>query len=176
MDNTNEVKVNGILERKEYITHNLYHTKKSRILLSSLSLIMFGFLFSNAVSGDFFSVVFISLFIASFFSGALYLLTTVGIKIRSSREYKSDPIIQREITYHFTDDGINQYLGRSTTYLEWKEVLSIYEHKEMFQLYISKNKAIVLPKRYFQSSDEVNQFKHIIHQHAHTNKVYITEQ
>lgn len=44
------------------------------------------------------------------------------------------------------------------------------QHDELFRLHISKSKAMVLPKRFFNSKEEINSFKEIVKQNLDANK------
>ncbi|WP_369414031.1 YcxB family protein [Gracilibacillus salinarum] len=71
--------------------------------------------------------------------------------------------------YTINNNGINQQVGRSNVFINWNDIVKGYEHKEMFCLYISSSKAILLPKRYFASNDDKLVFKKLVRQN--TNKV-----
>ena len=108
-----------------------------------------------------------SLIIAAF--AALFLSGLLRFRIR--REYKSDRLIKNEIRYMITNDGINQQVKSSNSHLEWNDFIATFEHKDMFRLYISKHKAIVLPKRYFSSNEDRIYFKHIVEKNMPSKKV-----
>ncbi|WP_399207852.1 YcxB family protein [Sutcliffiella rhizosphaerae] len=73
--------------------------------------------------------------------------------------------------YTFNDDSIIQKRGKSRNFIEWSEILVVHERKEMFQLYISKNKAILLNKGFFSSLNDKTQFKKIMTEHINPDKI-----
>jgi YcxB-like protein len=83
-------------------------------------------------------------------------------------------LIKNEFTYTFSENGINQKRGRSITYIEWNNIISIREYPPMFLIYVSINKAIVIPKRFFETNEEIKLFKKIINDNAMSEKTKIT--
>lgn len=78
---------------------------------------------------------------------------------RSTKEYNSDQLIQREIHYTFNENGIIQQNGRSCSHIEWNDVRKGYEHPDMYLLYLSRNKAIMLPKDFFDDGEQRSSFR-----------------
>ncbi|WP_353733608.1 YcxB family protein [Rossellomorea vietnamensis] len=71
----------------------------------------------------------------------------------------------------FSSDEIQQKIRKSTNYLEWNDILKVREHPDMFQLYISRNKAILLPNSYFNSKADKEKFKQLIYKNVSKEKV-----
>ncbi|WP_392389068.1 YcxB family protein [Gracilibacillus massiliensis] len=107
--------------------------------------------------------------ISLFASGLFTILLYKTIQKRSYREFYSDHLATKEIRYTINSQGINYQSGRSHVYIEWENIIKGYEHNDMFCLYISNMKAILLPKRYFESNDDISSFKKLISENS--NKI-----
>lgn len=93
------------------------------------------------------------------------------LAFRSKREFKSDKLIQSEITYDVTTEGVHQQVKRMSSFFEWSDFLKVQELEHMFLLYLSKNKAVVLPKRHFQTWDDINLFRDFVAAHVVSSKL-----
>jgi YcxB-like protein len=165
----------GTLTKKEYKKHGDYHFKK---ILHTIFLSFMIFSFLTFVIGTWnaedldnvFSYIFFALF-SLVLSSVLLIGLKIITKLKASREYKSDPLVKREITYIISSQEIHQKIGRSNNYLEWEQIRTAYENTEMFRLYVSRAKAIVLPKRYFASEEEIKLLKRLITKNLSKDKV-----
>ncbi|TYS17840.1 YcxB family protein [Rossellomorea vietnamensis] len=169
--------VSGTITKKDFINHNRYHIKKfnRRVLLLSFILFMAYFVInSRNLNEDLldwaFSII-LGLIFALFFSSVLFLLAKLIIRLRAGKEYKSDQLLQNDITYIFSSEEIQQKIRKSSNYFEWHDFLIIYERPDMFQLYISRNKAILLPKNHFRSKAEEEKLKKLISENVSKEKV-----
>jgi hypothetical protein len=170
--NTNEIYAAGTLTYNDYKKHNSYHIKKMVIgyfFFAFFILICMGLL---RVSGPLYLIIpFISV-IAGIIAGSITLLLAIGIRIRGRKEFKSDTLITNEIKYTINNNGINQEINsKSNAFIKWEEILKGYEHGNMLRLYISRNKAIILPKRFFRSNDDLITFKKIIRNNLNKAKL-----
>jgi hypothetical protein len=165
----------GTLTKKEYKKHGDYHFKK---ILHTIFLSFMIFSFLTFVIGTWnaedldnvFSYIFFALF-SLVLSSVLLIGLKIITKLKASREYKSDPLVKKEITYIISSQEIHQKIGKSNNYLEWEQIRTAYENTEMFRLYVSRAKAIVLPKRYFASEEEIKLLKRLITKNLSKDKV-----
>ena len=95
------------------------------------------------------------------------------IFLRIRKEYNSDRMIKSELSYTINKEGIKQKIRRSTTYYEWEDIFKVCEKKDMFLVYVSRNKAILLPKRYFNLDDEIVTFKNLVRDRLTEKKIKI---
>ncbi|MGD6802187.1 YcxB family protein [Rossellomorea vietnamensis] len=167
--------VSGSITKKDFINHNRYHIKKfnRRVLLLSFILFMAYFVinswnFIEDLLDWTFSIV-LGLIFALFFSSVLFW--QLIIRLRAGKEYKSDQLLQNEITYIFSSEELQQKIRKSSNYFEWHDFLIIYERPDMFQLFISRNKAILLPKNHFRSKAEEEKLKKLISENVRKEKV-----
>jgi hypothetical protein len=177
-----ELSVSGTLTSKEYKKFSSFHTGKWIIWFVISTYILFFSLLSYLLynPGDIFnfgemaSLLFVSSTLSVLISLLFFLYAKGVIRIKAGREYKSDHLIKNEITYTFSEDGINQKRGRSINYIEWNQIVSIKEYPPMFLIYVSKNKAMVVPKRFFECDEERKLFKKIIKENVTSEKNKIT--
>lgn len=126
--------------------------------------------------GDYWGVILILLWITlkSAIPAGLILLLMFGlIFLRIRKEYNSDRMIKSELSYTINKEGIKQKIRRSTTYYEWEDIFKVCEKRDMFLVYVSRNKAILLPKRYFNLDDEIVTFKNLVRDRLTEKKIKI---
>ncbi|WP_064094146.1 YcxB family protein [Rossellomorea aquimaris] len=177
-----ELSVRGTLTIKEYKKFSSFHTRGwIKWLVLSTFLLIFPFItyilynprdifyFENMAA-----IFLVSSTVSVSISILFFLYAKLIIRIKATREYKSDQLIKNEFTYTFHENGINQKRGRSITYIEWNDIVSIREYPPMFLIYVSKNKAIVIPKRFFELSEEIMLFKKIMNENVASEKNKIT--
>ncbi|WP_170138910.1 YcxB family protein [Oceanobacillus chungangensis] len=92
---------------------------------------------------------------------------------RTQKEYKSDRLIKSDLSYTINKEGINQKVRKSNNYIEWEDIYKFYEKKDMFLAYVSRNKAIILPKRYFNTYDEIVTLKNLVRERLKEKKIKI---
>ncbi|MGD7044819.1 YcxB family protein [Jeotgalibacillus proteolyticus] len=172
----NKLTVSGTVTKEEFNKYGKYHFELAyRIIFYSLFIFIF-FIFAiptiNMADADFYIFLFIPYAIFSLLvSFLVVLIGKFTSKIRTSREYNSDQLIQKEITYTFTPKEIQQKFDRSVGYFEWNQIQNVHENKDMFRLYVSKAKAIILPKRFFNSNAEIELLKKLVRDKLDNNKV-----
>ncbi|BCB05222.1 YcxB family protein [Bacillus sp. KH172YL63] len=175
MSNTNsntskELSVTGTITPKEYKKFHSYHSGKLIKWVVIGTYILFFSLLTYLLyqPGDIWdyeemaSLLLVNSFLSVCLSFLFFLYGKGILFIKASREYKSDQLIKQDISYTFSGDGITQKRGRSVSYIQWKEIVSVREQPSMFLIYLSKSKAIVLPKRFFDSREELEAFKELI--------------
>ncbi|UCZ53515.1 YcxB family protein [Bacillus shivajii] len=171
MTHKEEVTVSGALKLDDLLHHNRYHNKKFVLGYFLFAFILMFILSANAITGSLILVVIINGFIALLVAGTVTFIFIFLLRLKVSKEFKSDQMIKSEMTYTVNEEGINQTLKRSNTHYEWTDILSVYEQDVLFQLYVSKNKAILLPKRFFETKQERELFKDIVTRYITTKKV-----
>ena len=164
-DTINELQASGTITSKEFVNYNLFHTRKFRfryfwllfLLFFLLILLDFPFDFTDSIL----TTVVVGLIVALFVSWLVRLL----IQRRATNEYKSDNLIQQEINFTVNELGITQEIkDRSKGFFDWESIIKGYEFEKTFILYVSKNKAILLPKRFVKSTEDLEQLKKMVRQ------------
>jgi hypothetical protein len=165
------VSVSGVISKEMFQKYMAYHVNVENkytfpIVLSAFFLCLW---FVANINW------FVSLIGTLLLGGFAMLLISVLIKLRATKEYKSDRQIMGEIFLAFSEDGIQQKRHKSEAFWEWDDVLTINEKKEMFLFYVSKNRAVLLPKN-FMVNHEMIKLRKIIHNNALTQKVKLLEE
>jgi hypothetical protein len=156
----------GKLTYEDFKMYNLYHTKRHTYFFIGGFMIL-GFVYTYITLPAFL----FSLYMSLMGGGIGFLAHRIALNIRTRREYKSDQLLQKDCSYTINNTGISKKVNRTTTFLEWNYVQSAHEYQEMFCLYMSKNKAIVLPKSFFNSTSDIQLFKELVRQQLDTTKI-----
>ncbi|WP_176557807.1 YcxB family protein [Sporolactobacillus terrae] len=150
------MKFGGRLTYKEFKTFNRFHLKRI-VQISFITLWITVFLI-NLTNKSWIPSLTISLIIA--------ILTILLIKIllnaRVRKEFRSDQVLKKDAQFVVYDSGITILRENSKTHYDWTAISSFQQYKALFLLYVSKNKAIVIPRRYFSSVQEIQLFKQLI--------------
>ncbi|NQD68452.1 YcxB family protein [Bacillus haikouensis] len=182
LGNSIELSVSGTLTAKEYKKFSSFHTSRWILWITISTYIVFfpwliyilykpGDIFNF---GDMAAVLLISSTVSVCIAVMIFLYAKVIIRVKATREYKSDQLIKNELIYTFSDTGIHQKRGRSINDIDWNEIAAIKEHHSMFLIYVSRNKAMIIPKRFFESDEEIKQFKKMINKNVTSEKNKIT--
>ncbi|GGI11510.1 YcxB family protein [Gottfriedia solisilvae] len=160
--NTNEsITFAGKLTFDEFKKYNFYHTKRKLVYSFLVVLIYLTVCFKFIFPQFRLVVLFIVCVILAILITALFRFI---IYLRVRKEFKSDNLIKNEINFVADNEGIHQKVKSSNLCIEWDDIISAFENEDLFRLYISRNKAIVIPKRYFCSEDDVTTFKKLINE------------
>ncbi|MUV37875.1 hypothetical protein JNUCC1_01681 [Lentibacillus sp. JNUCC-1] len=179
MSNNASVSAHGALSYEEFKQFQHYHLRlvgligsiTTFVLFAPILFIMMRIIFSDILGMDLLLIEAVLAFILSLVGAVLvYLWFKLIIRYRSSSEYKSDQDIRNDVFYTFGDDGIHLNRTNSNKYYDWSDVRSIHELQEMYLLYVSKYKAIILPKRFLETDEQKQLLKQIIRRNITTQK------
>ncbi|WML58834.1 YcxB family protein [Neobacillus sp. PS2-9] len=161
LNENKELTISGTLSFDDFKKYN-YHVKKKAELYYFILITLIFLLLLNLFSPDLSLgyTVFLALLVAVIVELIRWAIRYLRIK----KEFTSDRMIKNEIIYTISPDGIQQQRNRTNVHIDWKDILFIKEHKELFRIHLSKNKAIVLPKGFFPSEEDLHTFKEIISQ------------
>ncbi|XXM71339.1 YcxB family protein [Lysinibacillus sphaericus] len=175
--NNEALHLKGTITKDDFIHHNRYHFKNyNRIFVGSTFLIFIAvFSIYTSLIDESIGLRIFLLFIFLIFSIVLALLLWLWAKLlnkfRAAKEYKSDQLIQNEIYLTITTEEIQQKVRRSVHHIQWSDILAAHEHQDMFRLYISKNKAILIPTTFFNSPNEIEKLKELISGNVSKDKI-----
>jgi predicted membrane protein len=166
------VHISGKLTLEDFIKYNHYHLKNILKIYFVFCFIILFFVFQIPMSGDVLLIILIAGIPSLLLSSLLYYFAKRLRKHLAVKEYKSDQLIKQKISYTFNRDSVIQHVRQSRSQYEWDDFLKAREHKEIFLLYLSKNKALVLPKRFFQTEAHMRQFKELVSQNMTQVELY----
>lgn len=173
-----ELSIRGTLTAKEYKKFSSFHTSRwiLWITISTYIVLFLGLIYIQYKPGDILNfgdmaaILLISSTASVCIATLIFLYAKVVIRVKATREYKSDQLIKNELTYTFSDAGIHQKRGRSINDIDWNEIVSIKEFAPMFLIYLSRNKAMIIPKRFFESEEEIKLFKKMVNENVTQEK------
>ncbi|RCW66945.1 YcxB family protein [Saliterribacillus persicus] len=170
-NSSKEISIAGTLSYADFKKYNSYHRRKIVIGYFAFAFLAFFYILSNGITSNGVSVYPLAAILSFVASATLTLILILLLGIRIRREFKSDQIIKNEISYVINNEGINQKIRRSNLFIDWSDLLVAKEDHDMFRLYISKNKAMILTKRFFNSTEEINTLKTLIKNNLNSKKV-----
>ncbi|MFZ4451093.1 YcxB family protein [Salibacterium aidingense] len=60
-------------------------------------------------------------------------------------------------------------------FVKWRQVRRIYEQPELFQLYLTNQKTMVLPKHFFHSEEDIRRFKRLLQGEKDSRPIYLRQ-
>jgi len=93
---------------------------------------------------------------------AICFVLLLSIYFGVKRNMKSNRALQEKIRYSFTENGIDAVAQSSSGHNSWSNIREAYETKNNFLLFISNNQMYTIPKRAFESVDQMNSFKQLL--------------
>ena len=101
------------------------------------------------------------------------------IRAMSKRKYKN---AQKDSHFRINESGIESKGELTTFFCVWKQIVKLSENENTLYVYISKNVAFIIPKRVFQSIEELVDTKNFIVQQSgkefqfvHLNKIHLNK-
>jgi hypothetical protein len=101
-----------------------------------------------------------------FVAGPLFIVVffLLGILLLSFLIYQFKRDLISSITYRFTEWGVEKTSARFNISVAWKEFIGFRETKLFFYLFL-KTDCTVIPKRMFNNTAELDQFRTLIETH-----------
>jgi hypothetical protein len=91
-----------------------------------------------------------------------FVFYLVWIPLQTRRTFKQRKDLQREVSIAIVDAGLEQTTQDSHGVKPWGDYLRWKEGKDLFLLYISDNMYQVVPKRFFSSVVEIDEFRTLL--------------
>lgn len=166
-----EVQFGGTLTKKEFYKLNSYVNRKRFFIAIAVYFTLLFLLYLLL-----FRHLFISIVRAVVFTLVLWLVLMIIVPLRVRKEYSSNQLIKQEVHYDVNRNEIIQMRGKSKVYYKWEDLNSAYEYKDMFRIHISKHQALVIPKRFFESDEDILKFQSLIRISMPEQKVHLSKQ
>ena len=165
--NTCEVSFEGNVSLKDYQKANFYHAR-TRFLWSALIYFVAVLIAVRGIVG-YLDALFVLLSLAGAVILILLLILIAYLRVKSA--YNSDAT--RKLRQHYVADldGISFSTEQSSANLSWNDFIAVKEHKDIFVLYVSKVKILIIPKSFFKSEEDITRFKSLIAENCRTSKV-----
>lgn len=161
---SNEVVLDVNLEENDAYKFNLWQTYKSSgvrpaIIIALIGLIYFLSLLVRIITEGYRPPV-----QAYFFLVIIAGLLLIPVYIRSSvhRAVKANNFSRQTMHCRFTDKEIQVKSENSRIELSWDKVFGVLENKDYFAVYTGKSQMLLIPKRFFKDSEEINVLRDMI--------------
>lgn len=84
------------------------------------------------------------------------------VLFRAKKNFNSDSLLKYEFHYRINEEGIFCESERGTVQYYWSDVIATYYYKRLFILFVSDNKGLLLPERFFTDKEDVIEFRRIV--------------
>jgi len=110
-------------------------------------------------------------------SGLFFGLSTIilvcawfgAIGISAKRSYKSHKLLQAEIKYVFSSNGIDITSEYGQSLVTWDKIYKVRKFKQMVAIYVSDKLALLIPKKWFCSAEDIAMFEGMVELHILKN-------
>lgn len=162
----------GTLTFNEFKSYNLFHSRKAIVAMFLLSF-LFSFISWWSLFGE---LLIMSSLLISITGGTIgALLFTLLTMMVARKNFTSESMLKLEQRFTVNMIGINLQTDKSNATFEWNDILSANEIEKLFILYVAKNKAILIPKRYFSSEEEIESFRLTIKSRVNVKNLNLLE-
>lgn len=169
MNSEEKISLNIWIQEKEYIYFSLY----SKYKIVSFMLVCL------------FILCMVYLFILTELTSTMIILLSAGITLLiilplllllliyfAKKTFKNDSALREEGSMEVSHQGFRLAEPSESVFVEWKYFYSIKELKNFFILYYSTSKAILIPKRTFNSKEDIFIFKNLFLDNMNNDKVF----
>ena len=85
-----------------------------------------------------------------------------GVYFNTKKHMASNRALSERIHYVFSENGIDATAPSSSGHTAWQNVYEAYETKTNFLIFISKSMMYVIPRRCFDSAEQIASFKSLV--------------
>jgi hypothetical protein len=105
--------------------------------------------------------------------GVFVWLVVVGLipYLAARRIYKTSTTLGKPVVLTFSPDGVHTVTGYSSGVISWKAFWKIREARTFFALYPSEGSASILPKRFFASPTQREQWRELVNAQIQPKKI-----
>lgn len=82
--------------------------------------------------------------------------------IETKRNYSAAKDFQKRLQYRFSGDHYDVSDGKSSARVSWESVLKAVESRDRFNLFLSRTLFVVIPKRCFKTSADIQTLRSIL--------------
>lgn len=171
-----EIRLSINVDYNDYKRFVLYHGRKT-IIIEILFIIAayVGTLVYLILSDD--ELLDLSLFLLIMIPLGIITIAVVIFVLRQialyriKRIYKSDKLFQKLQNYTINDTGIKMESESGNGTMKWDEVFRVDESKDSFLIYLSRIKALMLPKKFFDNDEQMKLFRKLVRFNMPSKKV-----
>ncbi|TGA97796.1 YcxB family protein [Sporolactobacillus shoreae] len=165
----NDINFIGKLTFKEY---RQARSHKMRMIdwIATLLILILGFLI-YAKNTPLIASVIISLFYTLVFVVLLQMMLWIIYRI----QFKTDPILRNERCFSVQKDGLHVSTKNSEVFYGWDGLRSACDYKNIYLLYVSALRMIMIPKRFFDKEEEIEAFECLLSAHISSEKIKLNK-
>ena len=172
-----DVKFNIELNFKDYKDFSVSCNKK-RFILSSIIyfLIFYVIIIGSGIKDgrdfEFMKVMMIfTVFIDIVIIGVIFSLEYLVLLLATKKNYNTDNLLKEMQSLYISKDGIKSISNSGNINIEWKDIFKATESKNAYFIFISANRSVILPKRYFDNEEITYCFKQIMLNNVDSSKI-----
>ncbi|SFP33416.1 YcxB family protein [Salibacterium halotolerans] len=160
MDTTEEstVTAEGRLGLHDALQHFRLHTMRKMAVIGVIALIPIYIVFHLQFAMGVIGTAAITLLIEA----AGMLAGWMILKYKFKKQNQRNPMMKDGVTYIFQPDGFYEKRAEETAFMEWHRLEGVRERRDFFQLYLTKEQAVVVPKHFFTGETDIQQFREIL--------------
>lgn len=158
----NEINVKTKLEAKDIKEFNLDYSSKSRALMGVILFIFYLAVMIIVSDRRDTEYIIILAGIAAVISFVSWFLNKKSVERRSGKAYALDKSAQMEQKYHISENSIDYESESGSGTIKWSEILRVTETKNLFLIFVSTNRTLIIPKNSFVTEKEQTTFRSFI--------------
>lgn len=136
----------------------------------------------SSFTRHFFSVLFLLAMVMSYGSnqhGPFYIFVPVfslifyywAIRRSIKKSYKSNKVLQSQFKYLFSSKGVDVSFESGSSTTSWNDIYKVVILKDLIAIFISSNQSFIIPKSWFSSSIEIENFENVLTNSLPKNKI-----
>lgn len=168
---TQEIKVDTELSSGDVQEFNLWFSLNSRIITNAFSVVAYFVILLMTTKNYSTSGISVVAGTAVALSAVLWYITRSSIARKSKKAFESDSLAKRPQSFLISDEGISYESESGTGQVKWEEIYKIGETASLFAFFVSSNRALIIPKRFFKSEEDKGFFKELARKHMFSNRV-----
>ncbi|ASA24678.1 YcxB family protein [Paenibacillus donghaensis] len=167
----NQINVETALKSTDSQEFNLWFSLNSRIILTAFTVAAY-FAVMLLITKDY-STQSLTILTATSVALApvLWWINRSSIVKKSKKAFESDALAQQPQSYTITEEGIHYESEAGSGQVKWEEIFKIGETVNLFVFFVSSNRALIIPKRFFNSEQDKAGFKDVARKHMFSNRV-----
>ncbi len=88
-----------------------------------------------------------------------------------ARQYKTQAYLREPVRYTFSGDGVSAAGESSSWTMAWENLKRVRETKTLFVLYHGANVGVLVPKHFFESAEQMAQWRALVDASAPQSKI-----
>jgi hypothetical protein len=102
-----------------------------------------------------------------------FMLVIISIcpYLAARKQFKTMIVTDQPVSFRFAPEGMHTQTGYSSGDTSWKAFWRVYEAKTFFCLYFSAGSALVIPKRFFASPSQQDQWQELVEAQIQPKKI-----